>query len=281
MRYAIEINSLSKRYKDFTLDNVSFALPSGCIMGLIGENGAGKSTIIKLIFNSIKRDSGTIKVLGVDNQTKFEPVKNDIGVVIDEPCFPECLNVKNINTLMKNIYQNWNSEEFFDNCKKFGLPLNKKYKSFSKGMKMKTSIAVALSHGAKLLVLDEATSGLDPIVRDEILDIFNDFTRDEDHSVLISSHIISDLEKICDYIAFIHKGKLKFCEEKDAITDMYRLIHCSEEDFRNLPHDRIVGYKKSRYEIEALVKNGALPQGVVAEKPGIEDVMLFMTKEGC
>lgn len=278
---AIEITNLTKEYKSFKLDGVDLTLPSGCVMGLIGENGAGKSTIIKLIFNSIKRNSGNIKVLGCDNLDKsFEKVKNDIGVVLDEPCFPDCVRLKDINAMMKNIYKNWSVDEFWSCCDKFKVPRDKRFKGFSKGMKMKTSIAVALSHGAKLLVLDEATSGLDPIIRDEILDIFNDFTRNENHSVLISSHIISDLEKICDYIAFIHQGSIKFCEEKDALLEKYLLIHCSEEDLKKLPHNRIVGRKITKYETEALVTAGELPKGAVSERPSIEDIMLFMSREG-
>lgn len=277
---AIEITDLTKEYKSFKLDGVNLTLPSGCVMGLIGENGAGKSTIIKLIFNSIKRNSGSIKVLGCDNLDKsFENVKNDIGVVLDEPCFPDCVRLKEINVMMRNIYKNWSDDEFWNCCDKFTLPKDKRFKSFSRGMKMKTSIAVALSHGARLLVLDEATSGLDPIIRDEILDIFNDFTRDENHSVLISSHIISDLEKICDYIAFIHKGKIKFCEEKDALLEKYLLVHCGEDDLKKLPHNRIIGSKTTKYETEALVTVGELPKGVVSERPGIEDIMLFMSRE--
>lgn len=277
---AIEITDLTKEYKSFKLDGVNLTLPSGCVMGLIGENGAGKSTIIKLIFNSIKRNSGSIKVLGCDNLDKsFENVKNDIGVVLDEPCFPDCVRLKEINVMMRNIYKNWSDDEFWNCCDKFKLPKDKRFKSFSRGMKMKTSIAVALSHGARLLVLDEATSGLDPIIRDEILDIFNDFTRDENHSVLISSHIISDLEKICDYIAFIHKGKIKFCEEKDALLEKYLLVHCGEDDLKKLPHNRIIGSKTTKYETEALVTVGELPKGVVSERPGIEDIMLFMSRE--
>ncbi|MCQ4023031.1 MULTISPECIES: ABC transporter ATP-binding protein [unclassified Ruminococcus] len=280
MNNAIEIINLSKQYEGFTLSNISLDLPKGCVMGLIGENGAGKSTIIKLIFNSIKRSGGSIEVLGCDNMDKdFEKIKEDIGVVLDEPCFPECVKLKDINAMMKNIYKNWSSEQFWSYCDRFALPGNKRFKSFSKGMKMKASIAVAMSHGARLLVLDEATSGLDPIIRDEILDIFNEFTRDEEHSILVSSHIISDLEKICDYIAFIHKGRLKFCEEKDVLLEKYLLIHCSEEDFKKFTRSRIIGYKRGKYEIEALVTNGTVPAGVVSERPGIEEIMLFMTKE--
>ncbi len=278
MKNAIEITGLTKKYKSFTLDNISLSLPSGCVMGLIGENGAGKSTIIKLIFNTIKRDSGEIKVLGRDNRDRFEQVKQDVGVVLDEACFPDCVKLRDIDAIMRNIYKSWSKKQFDSYCEKFSLPRDKKFKSFSRGMKMKTSIAVALSHGAKLLVLDEATSGLDPIIRDEILDIFNEFTRDEEHSILVSSHIISDLEKICDYIAFIHKGKLKFCEEKDALLERYWVIHCGEEAFRALPHNRIAGYKKSKYEVEALITDGAMPNGILAERPSIEDIMLFMSR---
>ena len=210
---AIEVENLTKAYGNFILDDVSFALPSGCIMGLIGENGAGKSTIIKLIFNMIKRESGEIRVLGQDNRSGFDTVKQDIGVVLDNDCFPDCVRLKDIDLIMGNIYEGWSSMKFGEYCNSFALPFDKKFKSFSKGMKMKTSIAVALSHGAKLLVLDEATSGLDPIIRDEILDIFNEFTRSEEHSILVSSHILSDLEKICDYILYIHNGNYRSGEK--------------------------------------------------------------------
>lgn len=276
---AIEVENLTKAYGNFILDDVSFALPSGCIMGLIGENGAGKSTIIKLIFNMIKRESGEIRVLGQDNRSGFDTVKQDIGVVLDNDCFPDCVRLKDIDLIMGNIYEGWSSMKFAEYCNSFALPFDKKFKSFSKGMKMKTSIAVALSHGAKLLVLDEATSGLDPIIRDEILDIFNEFTRSEEHSILVSSHILSDLEKICDYILYIHNGKIKFCEEKDRLLEKYMIVHCGGEELKKIPRGRIVGVKSSRYGTDALVSAGELPDGVMVERPCIEDIMLFMSRE--
>ena len=196
---AIEVKNLTKKYTDFTLDNVSFTLPMGCIMGLIGENGAGKSTTIKLLLDAITRDSGEISILGKSNKDNFKATKEDLGVVLDEAHFPESINPKQVNAIMKNTYTNWNENTFFNYMKKFDLPLKKSFKDFSRGMRMKLMIAVALSHDAKLLILDEATSGLDPIVRDEILELFYEFTREEDHSILISSHIVSDLEKLCDY----------------------------------------------------------------------------------
>ena len=195
---ALEIRNLTKKYNDFTLDNISFTLPSGCIMGLIGENGAGKSTTINLIMNAITRDEGEIIVLGKNNKDNFNLTKEEIGIVLDETGFPENLSAKQLNNIMKNTYRNWDEEIYSNYIKDFGLPDKKPFKDYSRGMKMKLAIAVALSHHAKLLILDEATSGLDPIVRDEILDIFLDFTRHENHSILISSHIVSDLEKLCE-----------------------------------------------------------------------------------
>jgi ABC-2 type transport system ATP-binding protein len=181
----LELKSVSKKYKNFTLDNISFALPCGCIMGLVGENGAGKSTIIKLILDMIKRDEGEITIFGKDNRDGLRFTKEDIGVVLDEAYYPEQLNIREVNSFLKYTYKNWNEDEFFGLVRKFGLSDTKKFKDFSRGMKMKMAIAVALSHKAKLLILDEATSGLDPVIRDEILDIFIEFTRNEENSVLI------------------------------------------------------------------------------------------------
>ncbi|MCM1062501.1 MAG: ABC transporter ATP-binding protein, partial [Eubacterium sp.] len=223
---AIEIKNLTKKFKGFALDNISISLPTGCIMGLIGENGAGKSTVIKSILGIIHPDDGDIKIFGKEPTAEM---KNDIGVVLDEIGIPMQFNIKNVDSIMKNVFTNWNSDIFYNYIKKFNLPDKKTFKTFSKGMKMKLGIAVALSHDAKLLILDEPTSGLDPLVRDEIIDIFNDFTRDETHSILISSHIVSDLEKICDYITFIHKGKITLCEEKDILLEKYGFINTSEE----------------------------------------------------
>ncbi len=277
---AIEIQNLTKSYGDFTLENISFSLPMGTIMGLVGENGAGKSTTIKLIMDTVTADRGTISVLGISNKSKkFTALKQDIGVVLDEAYFPEVLNAKNINKIMKASYQNWNDEVYFGYIKRFSLPLDKKFKDYSRGMKMKLAIAVALSHNPKLLILDEATSGLDPMVRDEILDVFNDFTRDETHSILLSSHIISDLEKICDYITFIHKGKLLLCEEKDIIIDKYAVVKLSNSDFETVPTDAIVGRKKTSFGYEALVLKEKINSSLKTEHTRLEDIILFMAKE--
>lgn len=232
---ALEIKNLTKHYNGFTLDNISFSLPQGCILGLIGENGAGKSTTIRSILGSLKYD-GDIKVLG---KPISADLKNRIGVVLDEVGFPDKLNVKDVNSIMKNMFTNWDNDAFLGYIKKFGLPDDKAFSEFSKGMKMKLGIAVALSHNAELLILDEPTSGLDPLVRDEIIDILNDFTRDDNHSILISSHIVSDLEKLCDYIAFLHKGKLMLCEEKDALLEQYVFINTSEEKLAELDENAV------------------------------------------
>lgn len=278
---AIETKGLCKTYGDFKLDNINLVLPEGCIMGLVGENGAGKSTTIKLIMDAIKSDAGQVTVLGTDNKSKrFSSMKEDIGIVLDEAYFPEVLNPLNVNSVMKNTYKNWDEKCYFGYLEKFSLPMKKQFKDFSRGMKMKLAIAVALSHNPKLLILDEATSGLDPMVRDEILDIFNDFTRDETHSVLLSSHIVSDLEKICDYIAFIHKGELIFCEEKDRLLEEYGIARMSKSDFEAIPEEAVKGKKVTGFGVEALVKRSAVSSTFTVERAGIEDIILFIAKEG-
>ncbi len=273
---AIEIKDLTKEYNGFKLDNISFVLPTGCIMGLIGENGAGKSTTISSILGLKKDKKGSIKVLGQNMNAKL---KNDIGVVLDEVGLPEALNVKNIGTIMRNVYSNWSDEDYSGYIKKFSLPDNKKFGDFSKGMKMKLAIAIALSHKAKLLILDEPTSGLDPIVRDEIIDILNDFTREEDHSILISSHIVSDLEKLCDYIAFIHKGKLMLCEEKDVLLERYRFISATEEQLDELDQNAIKGREVGKFSTEAIDDQELIPEGFRTSPVTIEDLFVFMAKE--
>ena len=276
---AIEINNLTKEYKDFKLDDISLTLPSGYIMGLIGENGAGKSTTIKLLLNAINADKGEISILGKSNKDNFKVTKEDIGVVLDEAHFPEGVNAKQVNVIMRNTYKNWDEKVFFEYINKFSLPLKKSFKDFSRGMKMKLMIEVALSHDAKLLILDEATSGLDPIVRDEILDLFYDFTRDESHSILISSHIVSDLEKLCDYIAFLHKGKLLFVEEKDILLEKYRILKCSNAEFDDIDKDAVKGVRRTDYGVEALVLKDKVNNAFKLEKPNIEDIIVFMAKE--
>ena len=272
---AIEIKNLTKRYKDFSLDNVSLTLPCGCIMGLVGENGAGKSTTIKLMLDMLRKESGEIRLLGEDHAVCS---KEDIGVVLEENGFPESLNATEMNRIFKNVYKQWNEAQYFGFLEKFELPAKKKIKDFSKGMKMKLYIAVALSHGARLLILDEPTSGLDPVVRDEILDIFNDFTRDENNSILISSHIVSDLEKLCDYIAFIHKGKLILCEEKDRLLSDYCLIQCDESAFRGIDKSDVLGFRQTHFGINAVVKADSVKGDVSISPLSIEDLFVYMIR---
>lgn len=275
----IEINSLTKKYSDFALDNISLNVPRGCIMGLIGENGAGKSTLIKLMLNLIKRDSGEIKIFGMDNRKNNIEIKQKIGVVLDDTNFPETMKLKNISAVMKNIYKEWNEDTFFNYAKRFGLKENITLKQFSKGMKMKTMIAAALSHNPELLILDEATSGLDPIVRDEILDVFLEFIQNENKSILISSHITSDLEKISDYISFIHNGEILFTEPKDELPFRYRIIKCSAEEFSKIDKKAVVGYRKNQFGVEVLVINGKTDiSSFESVKPSIEDIMLYIVR---
>ena len=276
---ALEIKNLTKSYPGFTLDNLNLTLPSGCIMGLIGENGAGKSTTIKLILDMIHKDSGSITILGKDNTDSIELTKEDIGVVMDEVGIPECLTVKQVGNVMRHTFRNWDDAEYARLVQKLALPDKKQFKEFSRGMKMKLGIAIALSHNAKLLILDEATSGLDPVVRDEVVEMFSDFTRDENHSILISSHIVSDLEKLCDYIAFIHKGKLLLCEEKDQLLSEYGLVHCTAEELQSIPSCAIKCKKENPYGVELMVQRSAIPSNVNVSPISIEELFVFMVKE--
>lgn len=276
---ALEIRNLTKSFKDFRLDDLSLTLPSGCIMGLIGENGAGKSTTIKLILDIIHKDSGSIKILGEYNDKNIALTKEDIGVVLDEVGLPECLNAKQVGKVMKNSFKNWDQSEFERLLKKLSLPDNKPFKDFSRGMKMKLGIAIAMSHGAKLLLLDEATSGLDPVVRDEVVEMFYDFTRDENHSILISSHIVSDLEKLCDYIAFLHEGKLLLCEEKDVLLSKYGIVHCTPEQLSALDLKSIKHTKVTPYGIETIVLRDKVPEDFKISPISVEELFLFMVKE--
>lgn len=279
MMNAIEIRGLRKVYNGFELEGIDLTLPSGCIMGLIGENGAGKSTTIKLMLDMIQGDGGSVTLLGRDSRKCPALAREDIGVVLDEVGYPDCLTVKQVNRMMKGIYRNWQEEVFFGYIKKLELPENKEFKDFSRGMKMKLGIAVALSHNARLLILDEATSGLDPVVRDQVVDLFLDFAREEDHSILISSHIVSDLEKLCDYIAFLHKGRLLLCEEKDVLLEQFGILHCSREQLMELEPSAIKGKKESAYGVELIVRRDAVPEGFTLSPVGIEELFVFMVKE--
>lgn len=275
---ALEIRDLTKHYDGFTLDRLNLALPGGCILGLIGENGAGKSTTIKLILDMIRRDGGSVTILGRDNQDHLELTREDVGVVLDEVGVSECLTPRQVGKIMGSIYRNWDGEAYSGYLKTLDLPENKRFKDFSRGMKMKLGIAVALSHRAKLLILDEPTGGLDPVARDEVTDIFSEFTRDENHSILISSHIVSDLEKLCDYIAFLHEGKLLLCEEKDRLREQYGILRCSAAELRSIDPAAVIGKKETPYGVEAIVQRDAAPRGAALGPVDIEQLFVFMAR---
>ena len=277
---AIELSHINKSFGDFAIRDLNLTVPSGTICGLVGENGAGKSTTIRLLMGVLRPDSGTASVLGVDvSSPEFREVKEDVGVVLDEAYFPESLNAVQVGKIMAATYRRWDQKLYDGYLKRFDLPPSKQFKDFSRGMRMKLAITVALSHQPKLLVLDEATAGLDPIVRDEVLDIFNEFTREEDHSILISSHILSDLEKLCDYIAFIHQGNLLFCEEKDRLLEEYGIFTDSAEQLECLLPEAIVAREPNGYGgVRALIRRDLAPAGFQLEKPSVEDIVLFLVK---
>ena len=276
---AIEVRGLTKRYKDFALEGLDLALPYGCVLGLVGENGAGKSTTIRLIMDALERDGGTVTVLGRDNQSReFLDLKEDIGVVLDETFVPEVINAKQMGKIMAGTYKNWDQAAYDGWIRRFELPLDKKFKDYSRGMTMKLGIAAALSHHPRLLLLDEATGGLDPMVREELLEVFADFAAEEGHAVLLSSHIVSDLERICDYIAFLHKGRLMLCEEKDVLLDKYGILKCSREQLSNIPEEAVHGKRVGTYGVEALVEREFMPRDAVVDRASLEDIILYMVK---
>ena len=279
MSNAIEIKGLTKRFPGFALEGLDLALPSGCILGLIGENGAGKSTTIKLLLGMLKPDGGSASVLGADIGGDLRPVKEEIGVVLDEPGLPHMLKAGQIGKIMGNIYKSWSSEDFAALLRRLDLPEDKPYGDFSRGMKMKMGLAIALAHKPRLLLLDEATSGLDPVVRDDVTDLLLDFTRDEGHSVLLSSHIVSDLEKICDYIAFLHKGKLMLMEEKDTLLNEYGLLQCSLAEAEQLDLTAVIGRRDTPYGCRLIVRRDAVPAGAALGSVSIEELFIFMVKE--
>lgn len=277
---AIELSHVTKRFPGFTLQDLSLTVPSGTICGLVGENGAGKSTTIRLLMGALRPDSGTCTVLGADSAApEFLSLKEDIGVVLDEAYFPESLNALQVGGVMAKTYRRWDGKQYQNYLTRFGLPEKKPFKDFSRGMKMKLAIAVALSHSPRLLVLDEATAGLDPIVRDEVLEIFNEFTREEDHSILISSHILSDLEKLCDYIAFLHQGQLLFCDEKDRLLEEYAVFTGTAEQADSLRSEAVVGRVSSGLGgARCLVRRSEVPPTLELERPTVEDIILFLVK---
>ena len=277
---AIEIKKLTKRYTDFTLDALDLTLPEGCILGLIGENGAGKTTTMRLLLGMTKPDGGTASVLGTDIGADLSVVKEELGVVLEEPGLPDCLTPKEVGGIMKGIFKNWDKALYASLLEKLGVPEGKTYKELSRGTRMKLGIAIALAHHPRLLLLDEPTSGLDPVVRDEVVGIFSDFTRDPGHSILISSHIVSDLEKLCDYIAFLHKGRLMLCEEKDVLLGEYCVYRCTAEELAGLDGAAIVGKKETPYGVTAIVRREALPGGAAFSPVTLEELFVFMVKEG-
>lgn len=276
---AIELKNVSKKYSEFSLDNINMTLPKGCIMGFIGENGAGKSTTIKLILDLIHREGGTIAIFGQDNLEKPQIWKERVGVVLDESSFHDALKLKEINLIMKNAYNTWDEDVFHNYTVCFSLSPKKTIKEYSRGMKMKLSIAVALSHNAELLILDEATSGLDPITRDEILDVFLEYIEDENHAIFMSSHIISDLEKICDYITFLHKGKIVFSQSKDDLLDSYGILKCSPKEFEQIEGSIVKGYRKTSFGVEALILKNRFKGSGIVDRATIEEIMLYYVKE--
>lgn len=278
----LSISGLTKKYSEFTLSDISFEVPNGTIVGLIGENGAGKSTTLNAILGLIHIDAGTIIIQG-DSVEKLQPrAKEDIGVVFDGTNFLEVLTPKRLNKVLKDVYISWDEEYFFTLLKKLSLPFDKKIKTFSKGMKSKLCIAAALAHHPKLLILDEATSGLDPVVRDDILDMLLDFVQDEQNSVLVSSHITSDLEKIADYIVFIHEGRLIFSKQKDELLESYGMIKCGTGQFEAIDKQDIIAYRKQDYEWQVLVANRKnaekkYPKAMVIPTT-IDEIMLMYVK---
>ena len=277
---AIEMTNVNKTLGNFSMNNLNLVLPTGCIMGLVGKNGAGKTTLIKLILGITKADSGDITVLGCDIEKHFKYTKQYIGYVPDSGMFDENYTLIKINNLMGGIYREWDEGLFFDYAKRFSLPLDQKIKEFSKGMKSKLSIMTAICHGAKLLIMDEPTTGLDPVVRDEIVNIIFDFTREEDCSVLISSHIVSDLEKLCDYICLVDNGSIKFTEEKDEILEKYAIYNCPEDRYDSIPKESVLSVEDTNYGLRLILDKGKLGGLTLeTEKPTLEDVIIHMIRE--
>lgn len=278
----LELTNINKRFDDFSLKNVSLQVPKGSIVGLIGENGAGKSTIINIIEGLLKEDSGEIYAFHQNMHEHEKELKQDIGIIYDTCHYNEKFKVKDLGKMMSLVYKNWDQQKYEDYIERFQLPQNKTLDKFSKGMKMKLCFAAELSHQPKLLILDEATSGLDPIVRDEILEILQEFIMDEEHGILISSHITSDLDKIADYITFIHDGEILLTKTYDEIHNDYGIIRCGKKIFDALDKDEILAYKKEDFEYKVLVDHRQdfekVYQDIVIDKATIEDIMLMYVR---
>ena len=282
MKNALEVSHLTKDYGSFKLDDVSFTVPGGTIMGLIGENGAGKSTTIKCILNLIRRDGGEIQVLGLDNLRDEQAGKAQVGVVLDETTFHDGLTAPQVGKILSKLYPNWDAALYQRYLDKFGLAGKKPVKTFSKGMKMKLSLAAAFAARPKLLLLDEATTGLDPVVRDEKQDEFLDFIQDEEHAILLSSHITSDLEKVADYVTYLHRGKVAVSGAKDELLDTYGRLVCSRADLEKVDPALLVGVRTGQFGCEALVRDKhaftRFYPGLTVDPVTLEDIMVFTVK---
>lgn len=282
MEYLLEVKDLCKTYNTFSLKNVSIKVPKGSIVGFVGENGAGKTTTLKAVIGALEPEQGEIYLFGQPMSPKQAEVKQDIGIVMEGSFFYEDFTPNQIAKVLRGVYKNWNQTKYSAYIEKYRLPVDKKIKEFSKGMLMKLSLVIALSHEAKLLILDEPTSGLDPIVRNEILDELLDFIQDEEHGVLFSSHITSDLEKIADYITFIHHGEVILTEQKDELLETYGLLKCGASEFNQLDRSDFIGFKKGQFQVEALTKDKLklqekYPESIIDEV-SIEEIMLFYVK---
>ncbi len=279
IKNVIELSHVSKDYGDFKLDDVSFSVPEGSVCGFIGQNGAGKTTTINLILDVIRRDAGEIRLFGKSIDEGSAALREDIGVVFDEMGFHEFMTGRDINIMMKNIYKNWDEQAFFDNLKRFSLPSKKKCGDFSRGMRMKLQIAVALSHNAKLLVMDEPTSGLDPIVRNEMINIFREYVVREDHTILLSSHITGDLEKIADEVVFINGGRIVLAGNKDDILERHGLLKCKKSELEKISTSLIVSSEVGDYGAQVLVNDrhaaAKLYPGMVIEPAALEEIMIY------
>ena len=282
MENILEVKNLCKKYKGFELQNVNITLPKGMIMGFIGENRAGKTTTIKAILDIIRDYTGEIKLFGLDNRKDDKKIKENTGAVLDDMFFPEILTPNDINTIMKDIYKNWDSKLYFKYLTDFALPTNKAIKTLSKGMRKKLEIATAISHHPQLLILDEPTAGLDPVARNEVIDLFQDFIQNEECSIFLSSHITTDLEHIADYITFINNGNIILSKTREELLEDYGIVKCSKEEFEKIDKKDFIQYKKSKYEYEVLVENRKIFSKKYAintiDKITLEELMVLMIK---
>lgn len=274
----IEIEGLEKHFDRFNLGPINLSVPQGCMVGYIGENGSGKSTTLKLILGLLRADAGKIKLWGQPVQNMSPSQMNRIGVVFDDLPLPLEMTVKEAGQFCRFSFDTWDAKAFREHLDRFRLPAGEKIKNLSRGMKMKLALAIALSHQAELLILDEATSGLDPVVRDDILDLLLEFLQDETHTILISSHILSDLDKAADYIALLHEGKLLFVEHKDDLLADYALCSIGDEGMANLDPSAIIGQRKHAFGRELLVRRDLIPNDIELNKPTIEDIMIYFVK---